>query len=103
MTKSTSFTRKVRQRRNAITPTAMEKLHALDKLYKQTLPPPYSWSDTHPNTIMENSCSVCVCVCVCVCESKWEMFIHSITIYIQFVHVLCILHVQIHCNADMMS
>jgi hypothetical protein len=32
-------------------------------LYKQLLPSD-SWSATHPNTIMENSCSGCIC--------KWE-------------------------------
>ena len=60
MTKRTSFTRKVRQRRKAITPTAMAKLQALEPRYAQAVPPAYSWSDTHPNTIMENSCSMCV-------------------------------------------
>ena len=67
MTKRTSLTRKVRQRRKAITPTAMAKLQALEKLYAQTLSPAtsrYTWSDTQPNTIIENSCSACEEVCV---------------------------------------
>ena len=78
MTKSTSLTRKVRHRRNAITPTAIAKLHALELIpYRQNLPSAvsrYTWSATHPNTIMENSCSayeqVCVTACVCVRERE---------------------------------
>ena len=66
MTKRTSLTRKVRQMRKAITPTAMAKLHELEKLYRQTvlaLLTAYNWSETQPNTMIEKSC-ICVFVCV---------------------------------------
>ena len=72
MTKRISFTRNVRQRRKAITPTAMAKPHALEPLYAQNvtvLVMANNWSDTQPNTMMEksyNSVHVCVSVCTSV-------------------------------------
>ena len=70
-----------------MTPTAMAKLHALEPLYKHTLPTPvtlgYSSSDTHPNTIIEKSCmtneSECVRVQEYICAHE-EIFKSTISV-----------------------